>query len=54
MALKHAVQMVNEIAGQRHEAHDFVPVADLDAYVADARTRWATVEVSPTPLEMKD
>jgi hypothetical protein len=30
----------------RHEAVDRVPVEDLDAYVADARTRWASVVVS--------
>jgi hypothetical protein len=29
----------------RHEAVDYVPVEILDAYVADARTRWQNVEV---------
>lgn len=29
-----------------HEAVDYVPEDDLERYVADARTRWATVEVS--------
>jgi hypothetical protein len=28
-----------------HQATDYVPVDILDAYVADARTRWALVEV---------
>jgi hypothetical protein len=28
-----------------HEAHDYVPVDILPAYLADARTRWAVVEV---------
>lgn len=32
-----------------HEAIDYVPPAILDAYVADARTRWQYVEVSDEP-----
>lgn len=32
-----------------HEATDHVATADLDAYVADARTRWQAVVVSDTP-----
>jgi hypothetical protein len=32
-----------------HEATDDVPVDDLDAYVADARTRWQSVKVTRTP-----
>lgn len=30
---------------QRHEAHDYVPLDLLDAYVADAKTRWQAVSV---------
>ena len=30
---------------QTHEAVDYVPVSDLDAYVADAQTRWQAVEI---------
>lgn len=29
------------------EANDYVPLDILDAYVADARTRWQVVEVKP-------
>jgi len=29
----------------RHEATDYVPVDILDAYVADAQTRWQSVTV---------
>lgn len=29
----------------KHEATDYVPVDMLDAYVADAQTRWQHVEV---------
>lgn len=32
-----------------HEAVDFVNPEFLDAYVADARTRWQSVEVSDEP-----
>jgi hypothetical protein len=28
-----------------HEAHDYVPVDILDAYLADARQRWEVAEV---------
>lgn len=31
----------------QHEAVDHVPVEQLDAYLADARTRWASVETEP-------
>lgn len=31
------------------EATDYVLPEELDAYVADARTRWQVVEVSDTP-----
>lgn len=31
------------------EATDYVPTDILDAYVADARTRWQYVEVSEAP-----
>lgn len=34
---------------QRHEAVDFVRPDFLDAYIADARTRWQVVEVSAEP-----
>jgi hypothetical protein len=34
---------------QRHEAIDYVRPDFLDAYVADARTRWQSVEVSDEP-----
>lgn len=30
---------------QNHEFHDYVPVELVDAYVADAKTRWQYVEV---------
>lgn len=30
-----------------HKAVDYVPASQLDAYLADARTRWATVETNP-------
>lgn len=36
-------------AFMRHEAVDFVRPDILDAYLADARTRWQTVEVSDEP-----
>lgn len=44
------VTMVSLSAGlngavNRHEAVDYVDVEHLDAYVADARTRWQSVEV---------
>jgi hypothetical protein len=29
----------------RHEFHDYVPVDILDAYVADAKTKWQDVRV---------
>jgi hypothetical protein len=32
-----------------HEAVDYVPAAILDAYVADAKTRWAQVVVGDEP-----
>jgi len=32
-----------------HEAVDYVNPEFLDAYVADAKTRWASVEVSDEP-----
>ena len=34
---------------QKHVATDFVNPEFLDAYVADARTRWQLVEVSEEP-----
>ena len=34
---------------ETHEAVDYVNPELLDAYVADARTRWAHVEVSDEP-----
>lgn len=34
---------------ETHEATDHVATADLDAYVADARTRWQAVSVSDEP-----
>jgi hypothetical protein len=30
---------------QKHQAVDTVPLEDLEAYVADARTRWQNVEI---------
>jgi hypothetical protein len=30
----------------RHEATDYVAPEDVDAYVADARTRWQSVRIS--------
>lgn len=32
-----------------HKATDHVATADLDAYVADARTRWQSVTVADQP-----
>lgn len=32
-----------------HEATDHIATADLDAYVADARTRWQAVIVADQP-----
>ena len=32
-----------------HQAVDYVPVEMLDAYVADAQTRWQLVEVGDEP-----
>ena len=32
-----------------HEATDYVLPEDIDAYVADAQTRWQTVTVSDKP-----
>jgi hypothetical protein len=55
---KHKVTMRNFITtvdeeGQpqihTHEASDYVPPDILDAYVADARTRWQSVTVSEEP-----
>jgi len=34
---------------QKHEAVDYVRPDFIDAYVADARTRWERVEVSDEP-----
>jgi hypothetical protein len=34
---------------ERHQAVDYVRPDFLDAYVADARTRWQTVDVSEEP-----
>ncbi len=33
----------------RHEAIDYVPQSILDAYTADARTRWQSVTISDEP-----
>lgn len=40
--------MANAVTGQpeKHEATDHVDIEHLDAYVADARTRWQAVSVS--------
>lgn len=42
--------VLENVRGQRyvvtHEAIDFVPVADVDRYEADARTRWEEVVVT--------
>lgn len=51
---KRRVTMRNFIAVSKdvvhvHEATDYVNPELLDAYVADARTRWAEVEVSDEP-----
>lgn len=50
MADKRRVTMTNAIAVPggvlTHVATDYVPDDILDAYVADARTRWQSVEVS--------
>jgi hypothetical protein len=43
--------MTNVVDGWKHEAVDLVPEEILEDYVADARTRWAVVEVSETPEE---
>jgi hypothetical protein len=43
--------MTNVVEGFKHEAVDLVPEDILEDYVADARTRWAVVEVSDTPEE---
>lgn len=49
VAEKRRVTMTNAVATpqgvQIHEATDFVPVDILDAYVADANTRWQSVTV---------
>lgn len=47
--------MVSEVvtpegATLRSEATDFVPVDILADYVADARTRWASVTVDEQPV----
>lgn len=50
---KRRVTMRTAVAGPggstlSHEAVDYVPVDVLDAYVADAQTRWQSVEVGDT------
>jgi len=46
---KRRVTMTNTVAVPggvaSHVATDYVPVEQLDAYVADAKTRWQLVEV---------
>jgi hypothetical protein len=46
---KRRVTMRNAVAVpggfHTHEAVDYVPLDDLDRYVADAATRWQAVEV---------
>lgn len=46
---KRRVQMqtavMTDLGPQIHEAVDFVPVADLDTYLADAATRWQRIVV---------
>lgn len=46
---KRKVTMLNVVAINgdiyQHKAEDFVPVEILDAYVADAQTRWQSVVV---------
>lgn len=34
---------------ERHQVVDYVKPEDLDAYIADARTRWQSVDVSDEP-----
>ena len=51
---KHKVTMRSAVAATDgntylHEATDYVRPDILDAYVADARTRWQTVIVSESP-----
>jgi hypothetical protein len=40
-----AVDSDGEVLYQTHVATDYVPTEILDAYVADAKTRWALVDV---------
>jgi hypothetical protein len=37
------------VEAHKHEAVDYVPLEILDAYVADAKTRWQQVTVSEEP-----
>jgi len=37
--------VMTDLGPQIHEAVDFVPVADLDTYLADAATRWQRIVV---------
>ena len=51
MPAKHRVTMTTAVAladgsVATHQAVDYVPEDILDAYVADARTRWQSVTVS--------
>ena len=34
---------------ETHRVKDYVPLNDLEAYVADAKTRWQLVEVGSEP-----
>jgi hypothetical protein len=47
------VTMTNAVATANgveiHQAEDFVDVANIDVYVADAKTRWQSVTVGDAP-----
>lgn len=44
-----SVQLNDDGVLLTYEAEDFVDTAHLEAYVADAKTRWQAVIVSDTP-----